>query len=394
MAALVCLSFVFYGYEETFELWGIPTLRPEFADLRTITAASESLEQGFDPLKENPYDPWQRQMNYPRIWLLTSYIGLDQSDTIYIGITFITLFFIALLLFFRQKFQLYQIIICLAVIFSPSVMLTIERGNNDMLMFFLIAISIYFVSKNSAFSKLFSFFLISIAFILKLFPIFAIIIFIREKGYIFLRFFISILLIAFVYVVLTFSDLILIFQNTPKEPYSSYGMNVLWQATKDLSSVLASIFQLISYILIASTILIFRFGFRIKNDISSQNLSMQDGGFLAGSAIYLGTFIIGSNFDYRLIFLIFTIPAIINMIGSAKCNISKIASISLVLILVSLWHLYFSDKLFILTGRSFPALIIDEIANWLLFFSLSFLFAYMLPDKLKDNILLKKILRL
>ena len=35
--------------------------------------------------------------------------------------------------------------------------------------------------------------------------------------------------------------------------------------------------------------------------------------FLAGSSIYIGTFIIGSNFDYRLIFLIFTIPYILNL---------------------------------------------------------------------------------
>ena len=35
--------------------------------------------------------------------------------------------------------------------------------------------------------------------------------------------------------------------------------------------------------------------------------------FIAGSSIYIGTFIFGSNFDYRLIFLILTIPYIINI---------------------------------------------------------------------------------
>ena len=35
--------------------------------------------------------------------------------------------------------------------------------------------------------------------------------------------------------------------------------------------------------------------------------------FISGASIYIGTFIIGSNFDYRLIFLILTIPYIINI---------------------------------------------------------------------------------
>jgi hypothetical protein len=35
--------------------------------------------------------------------------------------------------------------------------------------------------------------------------------------------------------------------------------------------------------------------------------------FLIGAVIYLGTFVISSNWDYRLIFLIFCIPCILNM---------------------------------------------------------------------------------
>ena len=35
--------------------------------------------------------------------------------------------------------------------------------------------------------------------------------------------------------------------------------------------------------------------------------------FIGGSSIYIGTYIFGSNFDYRLVFLIFTIPFILNI---------------------------------------------------------------------------------
>ena len=38
--------------------------------------------------------------------------------------------------------------------------------------------------------------------------------------------------------------------------------------------------------------------------------------FLAGAGIFIGTYVISANFDYRLIFLIFTFPYLINKLNS------------------------------------------------------------------------------
>ena len=46
----------------------IPKMLPLFADMRVITAGSECIRLGYDVLVENPCDPWNREMNYPRIW--------------------------------------------------------------------------------------------------------------------------------------------------------------------------------------------------------------------------------------------------------------------------------------------------------------------------------------
>jgi hypothetical protein len=66
--AILGMLFLAFGYESTWRLWNIPTAAPYFADLRTITGGAESHELGYDPLLNNPRDPWERTMNYPRIW--------------------------------------------------------------------------------------------------------------------------------------------------------------------------------------------------------------------------------------------------------------------------------------------------------------------------------------
>ena len=52
-------------------------------------------------------------------------------------------------------------------------------------------------------------------------------------------------------------------------------------------------------------------GYKIENK-KSENLLTQKY-FLAGASIYIGTFIFGANADYRLIFLILTIPYIMGI---------------------------------------------------------------------------------
>jgi len=391
---IIGLLIVYYGYENTFMLWGVPTLSPEFADLRTITGGAETLAEGIDPYIENPNDPWLRQMNYPRIWLLIAHLGIDQSHTIYLGAFFVSLFFVGLLIFYNQRLRPREIVISLIAIFSPSVMLTIERGNNDMLIFFLVALAVYFINRSKNNSAIISFIVIVLGFVLKLFPIFSFIIFVREKGSVFQKYIFAIIIIVIVYILLTYSDLFLIFRNTPKDPYLSYGMNVLWQAIVPMSETLSHVFRVISSFLVFSSIFVFRYGLKIADKAGENSKSISASGFLAGATIYIGTFIIGSNFDYRLIFLLFTIPYLFDLVRVENKSISIISIVSIWLILISLWHAFISNKIYWITGRSFPALILDEIANWLLYFAFVYLIAYVLPEKIKLNNSFRKMLRL
>ena len=89
--SIIGMLFLYYGYENTWKLWGIPTMYPYFADLRTITGGAESWALGYDPLVNNPGDPWGRLMNYPRVWQMLFRAGIDQTDTVYFGVAFFLL---------------------------------------------------------------------------------------------------------------------------------------------------------------------------------------------------------------------------------------------------------------------------------------------------------------
>ena len=86
MLAIIGLSFHFYGYESTWQLWNIPTLMPSFIDLRMLPGSAESYRAGFNPVYDNPGDPLERPFNLPFAWTVVFHIGLEQQDTVWIGV--------------------------------------------------------------------------------------------------------------------------------------------------------------------------------------------------------------------------------------------------------------------------------------------------------------------
>ena len=82
----------------------------------------------------NPRHPFGELMDYPRIWQLLFHLGIDQKDTIYFEAAFVSLFFLGIFLFVGEINQ--TIAVALACgIFSPAVLLGIERGDNDLVIF-------------------------------------------------------------------------------------------------------------------------------------------------------------------------------------------------------------------------------------------------------------------
>ena len=75
----------------------------------------------------------------------------------------------------------------------------------------------------------------------------------------------------------------------------------------------------------------------------------------AGSFVYLGTFAVGKNFDYRLVFLLLTLPQLCMWARISTHQLSSLASASVVAILALLWVGSLSQLLALW----------DELASWI-----------------------------
>ena len=115
---------------------GVPPLSPPFADMRSVTSGWECTRRGIAVLPTNPCDPYNhRPANYPRIWMWPSFLGLGQGATVALGLAVAAVFFVAALAVLPRAAGAadglaYGLAVC-----APAVMLGVERGNVDLALF-------------------------------------------------------------------------------------------------------------------------------------------------------------------------------------------------------------------------------------------------------------------
>src|SRR4028119_1934259 len=324
-------------------------------------------------------------MNYPRIWSVPASWGLDQSHTVILGILFGLLFFSLVLVTIKRlnyiEALFYALILC-----SPSAMFAIERGNNDIIVFILLSLSLLIMKNKTAIWRYFSYIIIMFAAILKLYPIFALITALKEKKRNFTVIFISIFIAFGVYVVTNFESIILVGKATPRATRYSYGGKVIFdvifryfssfynfyippyfnQIKLLLFYLTIALFLLISYLLAKHTEDLFQ-----NNKLNINQIEA----FRIGSSIYIGTFLIGNNWDYRLIFLLFTIPQILAWLKT-QVQLESISGLALMAIILTTW----------LSSKSHQIYYLEELLNWLLFLFFAYTTILTLPNWLKSYI--------
>src|SRR4028119_2314099 len=344
----------------------VHTMLPSFADLRVLTSGAECIRLGYDVLIVNPCDPWQRPMNYPRIWSVPASWGLDQSHTVILGILFGLLFFSLVFVTIKRlnyiEALFYALILC-----SPSVMLAIERGNNDLIIFILLSLSLLIMKNKTAIWRYFSYIIIMFAGILKVYPFFALITALKEKKRNFTVIFLSIFIAFGSYVVTDLESIILVSKATPRATKYSYGGRVIFDViftsfSSFYSSQIPPYFNLIKFLLFSLTIALFLLisyllAKHTENLFQNNKLNInQIEAFRIGSSIYIGTFLIGNNWDYRLIFLLFTIPQILAWLKT-QVQFESISGLALMAIILTTW----------LSNNPYQLHYLEELLNWSLF---------------------------
>lgn len=386
---LLGVSFLSVGYYKTWELYNIPALQPCFADLRVITAGAESKALGYDPLMNNPADPWGRTLNYPRVWQTLYLAGVDQEDTVSIGIAIWMLFIISLFLFTSNNITKRIALIMVFFVFSPAVLFGLERGNIDLLMFFILSLALVSMNKDARIFILFTYGLILSAFLLKLYPVFGFVSSLREKRRLFIVISLYILTSICVYTLYFYNDLRLISLATPRPTKLAYGADVLWMGIHDRNAVAGQVVRFLSYAgLFLSVVVMLRGLFDRKSksneeaDIDRKSMDA----FRMGSGIYTGTFLLGSNCDYRLVFLLFVIPQLMFWTKHFSGYVSQISRILIFSILISAWHLEWLQLFSLLPSGRELAFLVEEFANWITFLGLVYLISYAMPMWIKHMI--------
>lgn len=126
------------------EIWNVSLIKPQFIDIRSITAYNETINLGENPYINNIADPYNTKMSYPPFWAyFAQFTGLSHTNAMLFGFFNIALLYIGFLLWsFKINNKIGISILLFICFFSPSTVLLMERGNIDMIIFFLLSCAI------------------------------------------------------------------------------------------------------------------------------------------------------------------------------------------------------------------------------------------------------------
>lgn len=316
---------------------------PLFTDTRTVTDSIDCVLAGKDPYVVTTFDPWRRVYNYPPIWLELRHLGITSRSSNLIGTMMAFATAATLLFLFNAQTWISAALIFFAVI-SPAVLFAVERGNIDQIIFFLLVFGLVLIDRQHESRRPFlKGLLIVLLTVLKIYPVAAVAIFVRNrKG----------ILAATLTAVLSLTALLLtagqrlaaIFENTPRDSLMTFGaipffLSINSPTFHRLVPMIQTHYNGASFgaILLGVPAMLAgaALGGRLDRFLPPIDRQSARGTIaIAGLAIFCFTFILGSNYDYRLIFLL---PGLAYLVEDLNQNISQRSVPAILLILLLLW---------------------------------------------------------
>jgi hypothetical protein len=372
LLVLLCLGYS-VGWDATWRSFGVTPLHPFFVDMHGVTDPAACAVKGFNPYLHTPCMP-DRVYNYPPVWLWLGYLGIDGSDAVWLSILIIVGALVVVVLLLQGRSIGHGALASLAIL-SPSVMMGVERGNIDFLILMLVG-GAALVFKAQKLDRIFwAGTLISLGVFLKLYPMFCVALVARFYKQAIL-FAVVLAIVSLCYLAVIFPDLPFIRQNTGTTFDLSYGYKVPFLGLDHLRSEagLGAIaltdtwvpfaLALLILILAAATALL---NFRYGRSFCTVPDNVAGTAYLFGSGIYCGTFLLGANYIYRLMFLLLCLPQLLDWGSGGPSERERTETIGrglLALVLSALW----------LNGNphGFSTFMwAPQLIDWLLFFGLA-----------------------
>jgi hypothetical protein len=332
-----------------------------YRDLKTVLAGIECDRAGMNAYVTCPCGAKSLgfkdvPFNYPAatLWLgRLAPVRLSVADGDWLG-PVVGIAFLLALSFVFQGTALWEAAYFCALIISPPVLLGIERANLDLVLFCLLFLSIGFLDRLSNAASYAVTFGLGM---LKLYPIGAVIGLIKKTKTSQLLFWLMVAT-EVTFVILTFNNLRVVARTTPQTWWQSFGYSVVFigsahfkafaWAKKMMLPALAAALAALAYF--ASRTRQYWLCILNGGDMAYRPL------FIAGAALYSLCFAAGTSFNYRLIFLLFTVPYLFSMQSADRAQ-RRAAGLILVTLLCVFW----------LSDIDLLVILLRAAMTWLLF---------------------------
>ena len=297
---------------------GVPESSARFFDLRSLISAWECTRRGIAVLPVDPCDPYGRPANFPRLWLVPSPLGLGQGSAVALGLALAAVFLVTAVLVVPAGASLGTGLAYCAALCSPAVMLGVERGNPDLALFPLVLAAVVVTTRTLG-RQIVTAVLLVLASFLKLYPVLAV-------GFLLRRATRASLVVAgvvvgafAVYVAATYHQLHDELTAVPESDFFSYGVRRTTRWVAALSERVTGGFAwyrpwdvLLLLVGVALGWLASRWlrpGLQKppRDPVEQRELDL----FWAGACVYVGSYAVFISFDYRLIFLLLTVPQLV-----------------------------------------------------------------------------------
>jgi hypothetical protein len=320
------------GWDPTWRAFGVTPLQPPFFDMHVINDYAACAWKGADAYA--PHACNVDNFNIPPTWLWIGALGVDGSDSSWISAAAIAATMIVMVLLIQGR-SWFDGLIALGAVLSPSVLMGVERGNLDLLILALVGSAALIYEERGVGRACGALVFISIGVALKLFPMFCVSLAARFNRQTFIFAFATAAL-SLIYLDWTMQYTFLIRRNVPTTFILSYGYKAIFLGVDHMRSEaglspigLADTWMpacTATVVLICAASVAIN-SFRNRREYCSADKSAAGTAFLFGAGIYCGTYLLGTNFIYRLMFLLLCIPQLLDW-QIRKCEADKAATIA------------------------------------------------------------------
>jgi hypothetical protein len=305
------------GWNATWRAFGVTPILPSFVDMHIINDYAACAWKGNDVYA--PYSCSTANFNIPPTWLLVGLFGVDGTDSLWLSAAIIAATVAVMVLLIRGRPWSYGILALVSLI-SPSVMMGVERGNLDLLILALVGSAALMYEEKKVGRACGALALLCLGVVLKLVPIFCVSLVARFSRFAFI-FVCALAAFSLLYMDLALKYILLVRQNAPTTFVLSYGYKAIFLGFDYVRSE-AGLKPLgladtwlpactAAAVLIAAAFAATK-TLHKRRQFCLVEPSVAGTAFLFGAGIYCGTYLLGTNFVYRLMFLLLCIPQLLD----------------------------------------------------------------------------------